>query len=63
MKDFISKNKLNTEILNELKRVEEVGKKLRGIKCSINDAEKHYFTILQEIKRYVLLEVILKMVT
>ena len=39
LKDFIPRKKLNPEMVNELKRIENIEEKLIGIKCSITDTE------------------------
>ena len=61
IKDFVPKNKLNLKIENDLKGTDKSKKKLIGIKFSTKDAETHI--VLHDIKQYVLLETILKVVT
>ena len=53
IKDFISKENLNPEIINEIKRIEEIEKRLTEIKWSIKELIK--LMILEILKQYVLL--------
>ena len=53
IKDFMSKEWLNPEIINELERIEGEEKKLTEVKCVAKDIIK--YIILEKLKRYVLL--------
>ena len=53
IKDFMSKEWLNPEIINELERIEGEEKKLTEVKCVAKDIIN--YIILEKLKRYVLL--------
>ena len=53
IKDFIPIENLNPQIVNEIKRIEEIEKMLTEVKCFINQLIK--LIILEVLKQYVLL--------
>ena len=57
IKDFMSKEWLNPEIINELERIEGEEKKLTEVKCVTKDIIK--YIILEKLKQYMLLGMIL----
>ena len=60
IKDFIPTENLNPEIINEIKRIEEMEKRLREIEWSIKELMK--LMILEILKQYVLLVMKLEIV-
>ena len=60
IKDFVSKERLNTEIINELEKIEKEEKKLIEVKCITKDIVKHM--ILENLKQYVLLVMLLEII-
>ena len=60
IKDFIPTENLNPEIINEIKRIEEMEKRLIEIECSIKELMK--LMILEILKQYVLLVMKLEIV-
>ena len=58
IKDFVPTEKFNLEIINEIKRIEEIKKMLIEIKCFIAQLIK--FMILEVLKQYVLMVMILE---
>ena len=58
IKDFVPTEKFNPEIINEIKRIEEIEKMLTEIKWFINQLIK--IMILETLKQYVLIVMILE---